>query len=338
MNKAYDELEKLLEKLISTESGRRTFLAAIPLLLVSCGVAKTRYREGDNTGQETELSVADEKRMTAELLPKMKKDYPPVKDAELQIYLKSLGERIVKANKLNNRPYSYRFSVVGVPYVNAFALPAGTIMVTAPLIDMAETESELAGVVGHEVGHVIARHTAERIDRAEKERSNTILSGLGGGILGGAAGLGLGKLLCPPKDNECLARATALGAAAGAGAGLLIRKYQFMAHSREDEMEADRVSFRTSTKAGFDKKYVGEFYKKLLQLEEKHRGGESGLSVYLADAMSTHPPSRERVKQMNEMREKSKLSKGIVSSKDFARAKKRASLWIKKNKHRFKKG
>lgn len=327
------ELDDTLKQLISTESGRRSFLMAVPLMLAACGApSRHRYREGDNTGQATKLTVADEKRMTEEVLPKMKKDYPPVKDKRLQRYISNLGQRIVRANKLHKNPYTYNFSVVNVGYVNAFALPAGTVMITVPLIEAADTEAELAGVVGHEVGHVVARHTAERIDRAEKERGRTILSGIGGGLLGGAAGFGLGKLLCPPKDNECLAKATGLGAAVGAGAGLLIRKYAFMANSREDELEADRVGFRTSTRAGFDKSYVGDFYEKLLKMEQK-RGAKS-LGPF-ADAFSTHPPSAARVRQMKQMEAKSPQKDGEVSSDEFKNAKDRASHWtdaLKKKK------
>ncbi len=327
-----NELDQLLREWNSTSLGRRSFLASLPFLLIACGAKeKTRYREGDNRGQETKLTVEDEKRLTKEVLSEMKKDYPPMKDKWMQKYVSDLGDKIVTANDLKGKPYNYSFTAVGVNMVNAFALPAGTIFVTAPLIQMAETEAELAGVIGHEVGHVKARHAAERMDRAKKEQKKTLFSAVGGGLLGGAAGFGLGKLLCPPKDNACLAKATALGAAAGAGAGLLIRKYAFMANSREDEMEADRIGFRTSVNAGYSKAHVGDFYEKLQKLEEKHRGN-SGVLGGLADAMSTHPPSRERVAQMKQLEAESAQKKGQVSSKEFEEAKNRAEDWMKKNR------
>lgn len=327
------ELEIFLQNLTSTSAGRRSFLASLPWLLAACAApSKHRYREGDNTGQETSLSVEDEKRMTAEILPQMRKDYPPVKDPKLQAYISELGQEIVYANNLHQRPYTYSFTVVGVPYVNAFALPAGTIFVTAPLIDMADSEAELVGVIGHEIGHVTARHAAERIDRAEREKNKTIFSGLGGGILGSAVGFGLGKILCPPKDNACLAKATGLGAIAGAGAGLLIRKYAFMAHSREDEMEADRIGFRTAVKAGYSKEHVGLFYEKLLEMEKKYKKNNMPVLASIADAMSTHPPSEERVAQMKELIRESKQESGKISGREFESAKDRASEWTKKNK------
>lgn len=62
--------------------------------------------------------------------------------------------KIVRASKLQDNPYSYNFTVVDTPDINAFAMPAGTIFVTAPFIALADNEAELAGVVSHEIGHV----------------------------------------------------------------------------------------------------------------------------------------------------------------------------------------
>lgn len=311
------ELEKSLKELVATPSGRRSFLKAMPLLLAACAsTPETRYREGDNTGQAAALTVAEEKQMTAQVLPKMRKDYPPLKDAKLQRYISQLGHKIVAKNGLSGHPYNYSFTVVDVNYVNAFALPAGTVFVTTPLIAMADSEAELAGVVGHEIGHVKARHSAERMFKAKQQQNKSWLYALGGGLGGALLGYGVGKLVCPPKDKACLTKAAAYGGGAGAMGGLLIQKYAFMANSREDEMEADRIGFRTSTKAGYHKDYVGRFYSKLLKMEESRKQGGTVLAS-LADAMSTHPPSQERVAQMNELASETSGA-GKISSDDFA--------------------
>ncbi len=325
--KALTELDHLLSELTKTSLGRRHFMAAFPLLLSACasGGGGSRYREGDNRGQETSITVDDEKRMTREALQEMKKDYPALKDAEMQNYITALGNRLTAASALEGAPYNYSFTVVDVPYVNAFALPAGTIYVTTPLIAMAESEAELAGVVGHEIGHVTARHTAERME-AQKKGTSSWVYALGGGLLGGAAGYGIGKLVCPPSDNECLQKAATLGAAAGGAGGLLVQKYKFMANSREDEMEADRIGFRTSVKAGFHPQRVGDFYAKLQRMEDERNKGGQPLLASLADAMSTHPPSRERVVQMNELASSSQAGpKTVISSAGFDRIRKRAN-------------
>lgn len=324
------ELEKSLQELVATSSGRRSFIKAMPFLLAACSSApKSRYREGDNSGQEVALTVADERKMTAEALPQMRKDYPALQDDQLQTYVSRIGNRLVSANNLNSNPYNYSFTVVDVNYVNAFALPAGTVFVTTPLIAMADSEAELAGVIGHEIGHIKARHSAERMFAAQKEQKKSWLYGVGGGLVGAALGLGVGSLVCPPRDQKCLARAAAYGGAAGVGGGLLIQKYSFMANSREDEMEADRIGFRTSTKAGYDKDYVGRFYAKLLKMEEDRKGGSNSITTAFADALSTHPPSRERVAQMNEMAHRAH-GKGDVNSKEFSGIRDKALLISKR--------
>lgn len=325
------ELDLILSSMMHSPVKRRQFLAAVPLLLSACA-SGSRMREGDNSGQDTELTVDDEKRMAREAFVDMKKDYPTLGDPVMQSYVSGIGKRLVTANSLEAHPYNYSFTVVNVPYINAFALPAGAIFVTAPLIAMAETEAELAGVIGHEVGHVVARHTAERIE-AEKKASSSWLYAVGGSLLGGAAGFGVGKLVCPPNDNGCVAKATVLGAAAGGAGGLLVKKYKFMANSREDEMEADRIGFKTSVRAGYNSVRVGDFYSKLQRMEHDSNRGGAPMMAALADAMSTHPPSEERVVQMRELASQNPAGpRAVTTSTEFDRIRKRAQDLMKAQK------
>jgi len=303
-------------------------LFALLSFVVSCApTTSSRYREGSNVDQQVGMTVQDERRLAKEALPEMKKEYPPAKNQELQTYISSLGMKIVRANNLEGNPYNYSFTVVDVENVNAFALPAGTVFVTAPLIAMTSNEAELAGVIGHEVGHVVARHAAERMYAMEKEQNKTWLMAAGGGLLGAAAGFGLGKLLCKDGDNACLAKAALIGAAAGAGGGLLIQKFKFMANSREDELEADRIGFKLAVGAGYDKDQVGRFYEKLLEMDKKSKKGGDTITQSLADAMSTHPPSEERVQQMKQMAAAAPpaVQNPLVSSTEYTRVKKIAA-------------
>ena len=292
-------------------------------LIAACApTSSSRYREGDNVGQEIGITVNDERRLTEEALPQIKKDYPTAQNQDLQRYIDDLGMKIVRANNLDGNPYTYEFEVVDVENVNAFALPAGIIFVTAPLIAIASNEAELAGVIGHEIGHVIARHAAERMYVMEKEQNKTWLFAVGGGIVGAAAGFGLGALLCPGGDAACMARAVMLGGALGAGGGLLVQKYQFLANSREDELEADRIGFKLAIGAGYDKDEVGKFYEKLLLMEKNAQKSGKPVLKSLADAMSTHPPSEERVMQMNEMaRNSPAIRTSDTTTPEFNRAK-----------------
>lgn len=319
-----EELEIILQELNSTTMGRRAFLSSLGFLLASCATGdRHREREGDNSGQDAALTVEGERKMTQEVLPQMRKDYPAFKNSEVQNYISSLGRKVVSANNLENNPYNYNFTVVDVNYVNAFALPAGTVFVTVPLMAMAESEAELSGVIGHEVGHIKARHTAERMAKAQREQNKSWIYAAGGGVLGGLLGYGVGKMVCSSGDNACMQKAALYGAAAGAGGGLLIQKYGFMANSREDEMEADRIGFRTSVTSGYHKDHVGLFYEKLLKMEEQNKGSQNALMVSLSDALSTHPPSKERVQQMKQMAGATANSaKAIVNTMQFDRVRK----------------
>lgn len=295
-------------------------------LVVSCAPTNSsRYREGSNVGQETPLTVEDERRLTQEALPQMTKDYPAAGNRELQNYVSDLGMKIVRANHLEGNPYQYDFTVVDVVDVNAFALPAGKIFVTAPLIAMASNEAELAGVVSHEIGHVVARHSAERMYAMEKAQNKTWLYAAGGAVIGAALGYGVGRMLCAEGDTQCRAKAALLGGAVGAGGGVLAQKYTFLVNSREDEMEADRLGFRYAVGAGYDKDQVGKFYEKLLETEKKAGQGGVGVAKSLSDALSTHPPSEERVQQMRELAATSTAQQGVVDSPEFSRAKRLAA-------------
>lgn len=313
------QLKHFFFKGVGLRKAFAVFMILSLLILVSCATPTgSRHREGSNVGQETRLTVEDERRLSREVLPQMQKDYPPTKNQELQRYIANLGMKIVRANNLEGNPYQYEFTVVDSKGVNAFALPAGKVFVTVPLIAMATSEAEIAGVLGHEIGHVMARHSAERMYAMEKQQGKTLLYAAGGGVVGAAAGLGLGLILCPDKDAACLAKAAVLGGAVGAGGGLLVQKYKFMANSREDEFEADRIGFKLAVNAGYDKDQVGKFYETLLRMEQQAQQGGAPLLKSLADAMSTHPPSRERVEQVREMAAKSPGSKNaIVNTQEF---------------------
>lgn len=311
------------------------FLSLI-VLLVSCSSKKysDRYREGDNAGQEVALTVEEEKKLTREALAEMKKEYPAAESPELQSYINRIGQKIVNANNLNNKPYTYTFTVVDVPVVNAFAMPAGSVFMTAPIIAMADSEAEIAGVLGHEIGHVTARHTAERMYVAKKEQPKTwIFGGVGAGV-GIAAGIFLGSKLCQPNDTACRAKYALGGGAAGGMGGLMVQKYGFMKNSQEDELESDRVGFRYAANAGYDKENVGDFYVKLGAMEKEAKKGQNAVVGFLGDAMASHPSSDKRVAQAEEMKRLIKTSGGTNSTQEFQRMKRVAQQIVERAKAR----
>ncbi len=300
-----------------------------PLILVlffNACASKTsdRYREGNNDGQRAALTVDEEKKLAEEANSEMKKDFPPVNNPALQSYITRLGQKLVKANNLQNRPYNYTFTVVDSPVVNAFALPAGKVFITVPIIAMAESEAEIAGVLGHEIGHVTARHTAERMYVAKQEQGKTIAFGAIGAAVLGTAGYFAGKKLCNPKDITCKAKFIGGGAAVGAVGGLMVQKYGFMKNSQEDELESDRVGFRYASKAGYDKQNIGDFYSKLLAMEQESKKGQNAAMGWFSDAMSSHPASQKRVDQAAELKTSTTTNGGITVTPEFTQAKKLA--------------
>lgn len=303
------------------------------LFITACSsMTSDRYREGNNEGQKAALTVEEEKKLTKEALTEMSKEYPPVNHPALQSYITRLGQKLVKANKLNNNPYTYTFTVVDTPQVNAFALPAGTIYITTPIIAMADSEAEIAGVLGHEIGHVTARHTAERMYIAKKEQNKTYLFGGIGAALGAGLGYVVQKKLCDPKDIACKAKVIGGGAAVGGVGGLMVQKYGFMKNSQEDELESDRVGFRYATNAGYDKNKVGDFYSKLAAMEKEAKKGQNAAMLWLSDAMASHPNSDSRVSQAREMRSIIKTNGGTTVTPEFLQMKRVAQDMVARHK------
>jgi predicted Zn-dependent protease len=164
----------------------------------------------------------------------------------------------------------------------------------------------------------------------EKAQNKTWLYATGGAVLGAALGYGLGRVICATGDTACQTKAALAGAVVGAGGGLLAQKYTFLVNSREDEMEADRLGFKYAVAAGYDKDQVGKFYEKLLANEKKAGKSGSAVTKSLSDAMSTHPPGEERVRQMKELATESPERKATTNTPEFNRARQIAAGMRKK--------
>ncbi len=180
-------------------------------------------------------------------------------DDELQRYVSGIGERLAAVSHRPSLPWT--FAVVDVPAVNAFALPGGYIYVTRGLLAHLGDESELAGVLGHEIGHVTARHAAQQYTRNA----------------GGSIGVLLASIFVPGVAP--------FSDLASAGLGTLFLKY-----GRDDELESDRLGVDYAAKAGWDPESVPRFLTTLSRLDEM---SERGIPNWL----STHPDPGSRVEK-----------------------------------------
>jgi predicted Zn-dependent protease len=179
-------------------------------------------------------------------------------DPALQRYVQELGDRLAATSE---RPrLTWHFAVVDVAAVNAFALPGGYIYITRGILPYLETEAELAGVIGHEIGHVTARHAAQQYTRAAT--GQLVLGGLG----------------------VFSRQARAFGQVAGTGLGVLFLKY-----GRDDERQADGLGVRYASRAGWDPRGVPRMLATLGRLEAT--SDRSGVPNWLL----THPQPLERV-------------------------------------------
>lgn len=218
-----------------------------------------------------------------------------VDDPEINDYLAQLGRRLVESSA--NPTGEFHFFAIRDVTINAFAMFGGYIGVNTGTILTAQSESELAGVIAHEIAHVTQNHLARQM---AKEKLNTIP-----GLVAMAVGI------LAARANSSVAAATVASAQAG-----LVQAQ--LAYTRDFEREADRMGFQTLEKAGFDVRSMADFFERL---QKAGRVYENNAPVYLR----SHPLTVERISDMQNRVQDSPYRQ-VVSSLDFnlVRAKLRA--------------
>jgi beta-barrel assembly-enhancing protease len=176
-------------------------------------------------------------------------------------YIDSIGQEILKAKSRERTTIKYRFHVVNKNVINAFAAPGGYIYFYTGLISKAESEDEIAGVMGHEIGHVEGRHSIEQLTKQMGTQALIDLATEDGGT------------------------AESIGAAVSGLAGL---KY-----SRDDESESDEFAVAYTSETSFNPLGMKAFMAKLLAM--------SGQTSTLGALFSSHPPSEERMEHIQEL-------------------------------------
>jgi predicted Zn-dependent protease len=204
------------------------------------------------------VSEGQEIAMGQEADAQAREEYGVVDNATLQTYVQNMGRKLVAVSHRPN--LEWHFTVVDSPVVNAFAIPGGYVYVTRGILAYLGSEAELAGVVGHEIAHVTARHTVRQVTRAQLAQ----------------IGLGVGGVLSPTFGQ--------LGSLAENGIGLL-----FLRFSRDSEREADRLGVEYTSRAAWDPREVSNFFEVLGRLSA------AADRETIPGWLSTHPDPPERV-------------------------------------------
>ncbi|MEN8728438.1 MAG: M48 family metalloprotease [Desulfuromonadales bacterium] len=213
------------------------------------------------------LSEQDEFRLGSQTDQAVIDQYGLYLDDGLQNYLQGMGRSMAG---ISHRPgLAWQFKVMDSPVVNAFAAPGGYVYVTRGLLAAINDEAELAGILGHEIGHVTARHSAQRY-------SNMMLTNIG---------LSLGQEFLGGYGDM-------LGTVLESGAGLLFLKF-----SRDDEREADALGVEYASRAGYDAQRMADFF--ITLRTQPSADGEQG--ARLPEFFSTHPSPANRESNVRAM-------------------------------------
>jgi len=195
--------------------------------------------------------------MGAQADPAIVAQYGLYPDEELSQYIDRLGQQVARTSQRPQLEYTFR--VLDSPVINAFALPGGYIYVTRGILAYLDSEAELAGVLGHEIGHVTARHSVDQISRAQVAQ----------------LGLGVGMILAPELQR--------FEGLASASLGLLFLKF-----GRDDERQADELGVRYMGRLGYDPAQLSGVMGMLGRVTS---GGEGGGTP---EWLSTHPNPENR--------------------------------------------
>ena len=215
------------------------------------------------------LTEARESALGREVMHQIRRDKDYLNDVETTEYLNNLGERLAAANP--DPSHQFRLFAVRDPTINAFALPGGYIGVHTGLISAARTESELAGVLAHEMAHVTQNHIARIVD-AQKGNALQTLAALAVAILAARS------------DNPQLGQAAIVTAQA-------MSMQNELDYTRDHEREADRIGLQTLISSGFDPQGMETFFERL---QSHSRLYESPAPAYLR----THPLTHDRIADM----------------------------------------
>lgn len=237
--------------------GRILLGVAIALIAWFMYASHTEVNPVTGEKQHVAISPSEEIRMGLESAPQMSREMGgemPASDPRTQ-EVQRMGQYLVEHSVAKNSPWKFQFHLLADnKTVNAFALPGGQIFITMGLLKDLQTEAQLAGVLGHEMGHVIQRHAAEQMAKSQ---------------LGSALVVAFGTATSGDQSSK------------GYAVAALVNQMVQLRYSRQDESQADQWGLKIMTQAGFDPRAMIEVMKVL-----KAASGASGGGVEL---FQTHP-------------------------------------------------
>ena len=224
------------------------------------------------TGEEQRVALSPEQEVVLgrqgrdEILTQMGGLYPSL---DLQTYIDQVGQRVLQQSQASQAPYPFEFHLIDDPEtINAFALPGGQIFITTGLLQALDAESQLAGVLGHEIGHVVARHGAEHLAKQQL-----------GGMLVNAIGIATSN-----NDGQGGQQAAVIAQA--------VNQLVSLNYGREDELESDRLGFEFMIAADYNPEGIVELMQIFEAAESRGRPPEF---------LSTHPNPGNRVARLEDI-------------------------------------
>jgi Zn-dependent protease with chaperone function len=250
--------------MINTSRPRIVALGLATLMVVAADavVAQTQFKPGFNL-----FSPAQDQEIGRQSAAAAERELPILHDQSIEAYVDRIGERLAKVAP--GAEYPYQFKVVNASDINAFALPGGYLYVNRGLIEAAQNEGQLAGVMAHELAHVALRHGTSQASKAYVAQT-------GLGLLGGLVG---------KDDPSAQQRIAALG---GFGLNTLFLKF-----SRTAEEEADITGAQMMAGAGYDPADMVDFFEILANEQDRNPGK-------VAQFFSSHPAPANRAARINE--------------------------------------
>jgi predicted Zn-dependent protease len=235
------------------------------------------------TGENQRLSLTPDQEVTLGLqaLPEMEQQFGGEIHHQVNDYVEQIGQRIVSQSVAGKTPYKFDFHVLAdAQTVNAFALPGGQVSVTVGMLRNLTTEAELAGVLGHEIGHVVARHGAAQLSKQQFAQS-----------LVGAVGVATYDGTTNGQRDAAIAAAVA--------------QLVSMRFGREDELQADSLGIHLMKQAGYDPQGMVS----LMKVLQQQGGGKRQPEFF-----STHPSPENRLTRLQAMA--SEVGSGGESGED----------------------